>query len=279
MTREAKIPVLPRPLRVLAAACVAVFAAPCLAQADWTTANLDNALLYRGKPVDPRCVTALAPAEGGAGPVVLARCTRPGRMTRNGASVSVQTPDPGAILRQPYDSYEVLGRSGERFVVAAQWNGGGTGRFDNLMIVRREGNRLTLEKSLLKGGDRCNGGLSNVSVRDGVLRWSENNTPYDLVARGGIRKLADKDLESSANSCVATRNMAYHLDGGTTRLMSVSLLSGIADRAGWTERYTYQHCFNAYYNGYIARGRAKLADADIAQFAKGFSETCLPRRR
>lgn len=251
--------------------------------AAWDAHAPEATFVYRNKPIDPRCVTGFVSGDESPNSIALASCTKPGAVKRDKDWFTVEEPDAGA-MSTPYDSYSVLGRDGARFALAAEWSGGGTGDFDSLLILRREGDRLVAEPGPQAGGDRCNGGISGAKVQGSTLAWSENLTPYDLVVQGGIKSLtAYTDLEASASSCVGTRNLEYDPDKKTTRLVSVTLEAGaamgeggkIADRPGWTEQYTYQHCFNDYYNGYVARGKTLLSPAETAAFAKGFAGTCL----
>lgn len=244
---------------------------------------------FHGRPIDPRCVAALVPMEAGAPqPVELARCTKSGKVTHVDSSFEVEEPDPAAVMGTPFDSYEILGRDGARFAIATLSSGGGTGRFTDLMIVRKSGARLVAEKILLRGTDRCNGGLWDAKLDGSLLIWSENLTPSDLIEFGGIKSLtAYKDLEASASSCVATRNMAYDMKSGDAHMVSITLQPGygqgnsngrIEDREGWTEQYAHQHCFNTFYNGYVFDGRTELDPAQLKAFADGFASACLVKK-
>jgi hypothetical protein len=249
----------------------------------WTTDAPEKAFTYRGKPIDPRCVMAMLGPEEKSGNAALGTCTKPGTITRNRNSFSVDEPPEGAG-GMPSDSYEVLGRNGGYFALATDWSGGGTGDFTGLVILRRTGDKLVLERDLLRGGDRCNGGLSNPRLVGNVLHWSEYNTPADVVALGGVEVEAYKDLEASAASCVATRDWVYDLGTGKRRLASLTLFpsagndspSGkLVDQQNWTEQYIFQHCFNAYYNAYIGRRQTTLSPEQVKAFAQGFARTCM----
>ncbi len=282
--------------RILPLLCAGVFcigiAQALAAPAPWNTNAPEKAFIYLGKPIDPRCVTKLTSGDGGKPqPVDLAACTRTMRgkskVTRDDRAFETEEPVEGGIGQTEFDSYEVLSQSGSRFVISTEWSGGGTGRFTDLMVVRKTGSALSVEKFLSQGGDRCNGGLDGVDMRGGTLRWSVNITPYDLVGLGGLKSLkAYEDLETSATSCVATQSFEYDLDTGAVRFSSVTLQPNygagdkaglLKDQAGWTERYTYQHCFNLFYNGYVSRGHIKLSPSETKAFANGFVRACLKK--
>jgi hypothetical protein len=258
----------------------------------WVMQSPEKGFTYRGKPIDPRCVTVMfAMEEGSPNAVDLTSCTKPGHVTRDGHSIEIVEPDPEAVMSTPFDSYEVLARNGSRFVVSTFSSGGGSGRFSILLLLHRTADKLIVDKSFPEGsGDRCNGGFAGATVSGNRLQWSVNITPSDMIRIGGIT-LPDGSwtLESGAQSCVATADSEYDFDTGKTRLVSETLtlsyfggtseaVSGLlSDQGGWTERYAYQHCFNLYYNDYVSRGHKELSPADIKTFAQGFARTCLKK--
>jgi hypothetical protein len=270
----------------LVAVAALVCISPAIAQADWNARAPEKTFVYRGKPIDPRCVTAFSGINGAPSHVNLVQCTGFGLVKRDGHTFSVTDPDENS-LSTAYDSYEVLAQNGMHFVISTDWNGGGSGYFTDLFVVDRRGAILSVDKMLSGTGDRCNGGISGNSVRGHVLRWSEQITPYDLTTLGGLKTLAAyKDLESSAASCVATRNMEYDLDTGATRFVSVTLRADagmgqngrIEDQKGWTENYTYQHCFNTYYNHHVAASKHELDPDALKRFVQSFAQACGVKR-
>ena len=257
----------------------------------WSVDTPQQTFTFRHKPIDPRCVAALVPMEGnGPGSVKLATCTGPGKMTRNGQSVSIEEPDPDAGMRTPFDSYEVVARQGERYVLSTLSSGGGTGLFSTLMIVRRDRDQLTTERLFPGMGDRCNGGFAGAELHGNRLQWSTNITPYEVIDEAGI-KLPDGDLlEDSAQSCVGTLESEYDFETGKTRVASetftLSYFGGsseaasglLTDRTGWTDRFSLQHCFNLTYNSYVSAAHTVLSPIEMKTFGKDFAKTCLKKR-
>jgi hypothetical protein len=250
----------------------------------WLTNAPESSFTFEGKPIDPRCVANLVEGEG-VKSVNLAACSKEmngkSKAVRRGRSLEAEDTTDGQTESA---SYEILAQKGARFVVDIEWSGGGSGQFSELGILQVGNTTLAGERFLMNGGDRCNGGLSEANVRNGIAHWSVNITPYDLVYLGGVQTLeAYKDLEASASSCAGTQNFDYDLDQGMTRFVSVSLEPGatvgdtsglLHDQESWTEHYTYQHCFNAFYNNYKAAKRTELSPLQTAAFAKDFSRTC-----
>lgn len=248
---------------------------------------------FNGKPIDPRCVARLVSIENGGLQIVdLSDCAKQMRgksaVKQRGRSLEAEDAVPGSGGQFESASYEILGENAGRFIASTEWSGGGTGRFTNLLIVRKESGKIIAEKSLSVGGDRCNGGLADNRMSGAMVHWSVYLTPFDLIDLGGIKSLAAyKDLEASAASCAATQNWEYDFDTDKTRFVSVMLepsaamgsKSGlIQDQSGWTENYTYQHCFNGIYDGFITRRRTDLSPSELIQFAQDFARVCLTKK-
>jgi hypothetical protein len=182
-----------------------------------------------------------------------------------------------------------LANSGAHFVLTTEWSGGGSGRFSDLTILRKVGDSLSMEKSLA-GGDRCNGGLFDAHVANGVLHWSENITSTDMITKSGVALAGSAwPLEYGAQSCVGTLDWESDLKSGGVRLVSETLTLAyfggtreastglIEDQPGWTEQYNAQHCFNQYYNSYVSRKMTHLSVAGMKTFATGFAQLCMKR--
>lgn len=273
----------------LAAWTVAAFAG----EADtWNTATPEAAFVFSGAPVHPECLEGLGDSLVLGNAVDLGQCAKRAEgglkpVKHDGRVFSAENSgddeEPGG-----YAEYQVLANRGPEFLIRTTWNGGGTGIFDSLQVVRLNGAKLAVVKQLMSG-DRCNGGLFDHGLAGNIVRYSVNLTPYDLIALGGDTKLeAYSDLSASAQSCVAKEDQQYDLDTGKTQQISVTLTGAwfarspaenasklLEDEAGWTENYKYDHCFNAYYNTYVKSGRLVLKPAEVKAFADGFRAACV----
>jgi hypothetical protein len=225
----------------------------------------------RGTPIHPKCVSALVAVERAAS-VQLATCGAvKGTVTSKRGELAWV--EPGAE-RPESASYRVLGVLGGDWVVWWTWSGGGSGQFSGVSVLHAAKGTLRLVRSLTNG-DRCNGGVVSATLENGRVRYSVQVTPLEVLGatiEGKALTLDSSQLESSALSCFATLE---YLDG---ELVVVSLdADGLDDRAGWTERYRLQSCYNLAQRRWVARGATRLDRTAFAAFVSSFREQCLER--
>lgn len=108
-------------------------------------------------------------------------------------------------MRPAFIAYRVLGDLPDgRIALELMGSGGGTGVFSSLLTVTRKGNILRVVESVA-GGDRCNGGLTDASVKDGRLAYAINVTPYDFLNLGTTEEApgiaAYDDIPACAACC------------------------------------------------------------------------------
>ena len=234
------------------------------------------AKLYRvdGRPVPVSCLEQLVGQEDATRrkPIDLRTCgnteSRPKAQT-NG-SIGYATPDGG------YFYYSYLGQSGGMDILSLENSGGGSGRFTQLVGVRHDGPLISWVKDIA-GGDRCNGGVSGEKVAKGVLSFDQAITPYDLIelAHPKEQLKAYHDLEDSAASCIGS----VHRIGDDAHWTSVSLTEqDRLDQKGWTDKYTYQPCFNTLYRAALRARHLSLNHQDVMMFAQAFASRCLSKR-
>ncbi len=191
------------------------------------------------QPVHPACIEALDPSDKVT--VSYAECRE--LSTR----VKRQIRDDGHYYQYPSIEgngdtayaywYRRIGQlDSDRTLLHATWNGGGTGHFDQVLVVRgmagqfTYGDRLELE-AFLPRGDRCLRGISNIElISPGHYRvveqvtpfimmtledrseWYEKGFEYELlkdsetpvprpVSQGRIRLQPYEDLDNCANCC------------------------------------------------------------------------------
>ena len=272
------------------------------ARAEWLTRAPEAEFKFQGRSIDPRCVMELLdPTMRYSGPVSLAECAKPGRLARHGHQVQIVKKHRDGWSEN--DSYTILAVDGTRFVLLASKHEEmsiGESQNEFLAVVRLDGDVLSgeaffapvsnieLNESVhfdeppegvrLDSGGSCELGAMNARVEGHVIRWSQ--WPDDIFQLGKLESLdLRKDLDMDDMRCAAKSDMEYDLDTATTRLMSVTLREPLKDQSGSTEKYTYQRCFNAYFNTYVANGRAKLDADGVKQFAADFDRTCVGKSR
>lgn len=91
--------------------------------------------------------------------------------------------------------YKVAGiaKSGEK-ILEVLWSGGGSGNFSDILYITKNKNQLLVTKQI-SGGDRCNGGISNVKLSNGKLSYQTNATPYALVTQGKQEVAIDERIK------------------------------------------------------------------------------------
>jgi hypothetical protein len=157
--------------------------------AEQATKNFPPEMLYQGKPIDPACVEASNPTEGPTVPQELKHCTGApeGKEIEGGLQVLR-----GGMIGYNYacgegpsygfcgfTGYKYLGKVQGGFALETLVNGGGTGQFSSVVIMKREGDKIWTDL-VQPTGDRCDGGIVDSKVTDGVLEYSYNVTLGEL---------------------------------------------------------------------------------------------------
>jgi hypothetical protein len=232
-----------------------------------------------GLVIPPLCFEQLFGVDGPKGPVDITACEKASgyKHIKTGIeegrfrSVYEFPSEPDMPAEKGFSSYELLGQTPAGTVIQTYNEAGGTGRFSSVIIVRLNGNTLSLVDQIT-GGDRCNGGLSEAKVQDGKLTYSINITPGDFptlawASDKGLK--AYEALEASAMSCFAT---ATYMDGKFT---SISLNPDAVKEAGdWENQYTHQKCFNEKFKAAIKAGHLEMTAAELKIFMDDFLASC-----
>ena len=183
--------------------------------------------------------------------------------------------DTQAGSTMPYSYYEYVGQWNSSPVVASYTSGGGSGNFTSLMSIEREGNKIRVLQGF-GGGDRCNGGITDIRIENGALHYGQWVTPIDFL------QLADDNpaelqpyeaLEASAASCFGVANYEDGKFVGIT-LKSTNDETG-NDRTGWSEQFTHQICFNKIYRSYLTQNKKDLSIQALKEFTGEFNRLCL----
>lgn len=243
---------------------------------------------YQGHPVHPSCVCALTIGDGEkAGKVKFSEWPKDHGKVKKKLDGTIQfDSDEKDLNGYPYDSYKVLDKQGDIFVLEYEWCGGGTGIFSGILGVRIEKDWLVSVYHVVPG-DRCNGGLSDAWFKDGKLIAREWLTPPDILnlspegkALGMNQHLdvnnPDKcDLDESAISCYGEAQYLIDPATGKQTLMFVDLGSDLVD-ALEPGKYEckYQECFDRVYNRFITEKKSKLDAKGLAEFVQDFKKEC-----
>lgn len=226
-------------------------------------------LTYQGKPVDPMCFMAMEPD------VDLQECTGTAETSEFGktrAGLEIQPDGTRGYFFESegaYVMYRYLGKlKNGHDIVRVDMGGGGTGNFNDVREVEIKNNRLTSSNQY--GGDRCNGALEDASVQNGVLRYSRNITPFDLVElsdgnQAGFK--AYEDIEACAICCVGTAG--YEGD----QLVSVSIGPALGKEEMQGDD-PLSMCFYDAYNEAVVNSKVTLNTDALKAFGVKFNERC-----
>ncbi|MCW8416713.1 hypothetical protein OQJ18_14380 [Fluoribacter dumoffii] len=242
-------------------------------------AAVPPALMFHNKPVDALCFFNFEGKE-----IDLERCglakTKYGvkghnsnLMAKGYIGYNWQDPeDPGPA--EGYSYYKFFSAGKNLYWVYTINSGGGTGEFTTLYQVKRK-NTTTLEAEMLIGGDRCNGGIQNVSLENHHLIFSQNLTAFDFIAlskTSAPQLKAYDDLAACAICCVA--EAYYELNSDAKLQLNYVDLGTVNDIKEMPEQGALQPCFNQLLVAYAAGGKRKLKQNMLDEFAAKFMNTC-----
>lgn len=128
------------------------------------------------------------------------------------------------VMRGVFFQYELLAQEGETFFVSTYECGGGTGIFSDIRVLKVDGNLIELVDDFA-AGDRCNGGLFDCTYEKGVIHYSTNITPEDLLIIGGGENSEDYDIQLDwcAMCCVGTANYEYNISTRKSEMISITV--------------------------------------------------------
>ncbi|GAA0589560.1 hypothetical protein [Caenispirillum bisanense] len=214
--------------------------APAAAESPAAPAGLPAELMVKGAPIDPYCFEALPetfspdacldenmelhPDHPATGP------DADGWLERTYRYTDMEEP-----MNTATAGYRVLGRTEAGMVVETRAWGGGTGQFSSIVVFRRDGDTVTVIDRPF-GGDRCNGGIIEAGLADGVITASVAITPYDLldIALHGAETsvAAYDDIAACAICCIGTADFRGDQLTGVTLGFDEEPASRFADEEG-----------------------------------------------
>lgn len=252
-----------------------VFAQPNAKLTTGTAAT--RAFVFQGKPVHPLCIDFPLERSSRSEPIELSKCTD-ARVTPNATPagwLSAEYPkDPNDFFVSfaPYASYRVLARKADRFLIATEKSGGGSGQFTELLWVRLGTDRIAVVKDET-GGDRCLGGLGNYQVSGTSVSFSQSQSAQDLLASSGVTvPAALKDaLRGGYQACDGSAVYRYDLNAERMRVVEWELNSpeppDPADKSP-------QACFDRLAIKYATNARPRISLEQMKRFGQEFVTSC-----
>lgn len=240
---------------------------------------------YHGKPISAICIAELANGNSeGPTKVNLSECTR----EENKYKLVPYKPmiEKGFVgfdytAKKSSDSYEAtesayykyLGMFKNSHVIYLVYSGGGSGSFTSVFLVDRKDDSIEYVKNIVATGDRCNGGISEVSLKDNKLLYSLNITPYDYIDLSEIKMpdvKAYDDLAACAACCQGTAN--YESDFERSKFVSLDIGDAPEQNQG-----TYQECFNKMLKDYKQQGKQTMSPIELKAFVEQFKTQCVKK--
>jgi hypothetical protein len=231
----------------------------------------------QGKPVHPFCVNFAADSARWNA-VALSTCS-------NAAVVPVTRPDgwreaeyprnDGPYMSTPFSSYLVLASKGERFLLATENSGGGTGQFSRLRWVRLAGGQLSLSKEE-KDGDRCVGGLSGYAAKRGMIEFDQSLSASGIISLSGVAidKSVAGGLREAPPFCDGAAR--YRYDPATEKMQLVSVKLNVPELPAITAKDP-QACLDRLVR---QKGRKTVLQPDeLEKFGQAFVDACIAAPR
>lgn len=247
---------------------------------------LPEELKYHGKPIDPLCLTDFQ--QNTQIKVNLATCglkTHSDLREQKGSDANKILENQGYTgatyqAGYGYSYYRVVGHLQKSFIVETVSSGGGSGSFTNILQVKRQD--ASLEVRVLDGGDRCNGGISDVIQKGAILTYHKDVTAGDFLQLSHYNPYhlkAYTDLSACAACCVAQAKYQYSLQHETSpgkpekKLLSVDF--GKTLLAFDDSQNTLDSCFAREVVAYQKAGKQVLDQAALQQFMRTFTARCI----
>jgi hypothetical protein len=241
----------------------------------------NNFYFHNGQPIDSICFFNL---EDQSSEINLQQCGFANQKLKKNNSSNKFFIDQGFIgyywtsteQEQPeygYTYYKPFPINQKQFWVYSVNNSGGTGSFSSIKKIKRTSeNHLKMTDLIM--GDRCNGGITEVSQQADLLIFGQRLTAFDLYSIQSKKTIkAYDDLASCAVCCYATAYYQVSNSSMQPKLMYVKL-NDIKDKSELSEQGQYQRCFNEIYLQAVHR-KNKLSPNELTEFVHAFEEKCL----
>ena len=258
-----------------------LIARPLWAQGDLKVLTGNEAIklfVYAGKPVHPFCLGFPLGGSSRKEPVELAKCTDSKVVPKSPGEGWLEAEYPRTegdffISQPPYVSYGILAKKGDRFLVATDSSGGGSGQFSALLWVRLTDKDISVARDEV-GGDRCAGGLSDYVEGGAAVRFSVSTTTAEIVALSGVNlasTVRDK-LRDGYRNCDGTARYSYDLVSEKMELSSLEL--SVPESTEPATSGDPQSCFDQLARQYDKNNKLRLTPEELKQFGQAFLSTC-----
>lgn len=242
--------------------------------------NIPTDLTYLGKPIDALCFFV------SESPIInLQKCgiinqrykiKRINNHLQKKGFIGFDWENPDTNFHaEGYSYYQYFPAKDHSYWIYSINNGGGSGEFTTIYQVKRR-DATTLSIKSLIGGDRCNGGLSNVKDINHHLIMDINLTPHDLIAidPGSTKHIkAYEDLAACAICCVAKARL--ELNNDDQLIMKYVVFNEIANVNELPKQGTYQACFNQLFIASLKNHKDHFTQAEVKHFAEKFVKVCV----
>jgi len=241
-------------------------------------------LIFKNKPIDALCFNI---SEGNPSTIDLNNCglTKEKYILKGSDKSLIQKGYIGYNWQDPefqgatqgYSYYKIFNAGNHQYWLFTVNNGGGSGSFTSIYWVKRK-NAETLEIKALSGGDRCDGGLQDVSEVNNTLTYSVNLTAYDFITlspKYAPKLQAYDNLAACAVCCVA--KAFYEVSTNTPPQLKYVDLGKNKNPEEMPDQGTYQSCFNQLFSSYVSLGETQLKQNKLDEFAIKFNQRCMKK--
>ena len=254
-----------------------------------TSTHIPTDLMYNNEPISPLCLdqeespdkTLSLVNNCGTAPVVEQEQSKE-LLNKGFIGFEYKTKD-NLDAANSYSYYKIIGSFNNVYTLFSISNTGGSGHFSSVYLVNRDKDQLHI-KTLPFGGDRCNGGLTEVTQQENKLFFSSNITPADFLSisnNNPYQLKAYDNLDACAACCVATAQYETDLQKNPAKatLLSIQLAndSGSLSSLKSADQTGYQACFNKLVLEYIAKNKSTLTAKELKLFMDEFNATCVKK--
>ncbi len=238
-----------------------------------------KAFVFEGQPLHPFCLDFPLERSSRDTPVELAKCTdRKIAPTNEGEGWwSAEYPrEEGEVFISgpPGISYGVLAKKGDRFLVATEHSGGGSGQFTDLFWVHLDDKQVVVARDE-RGGDRCAGRLDGYRSDRAAIRFYQATPAADIVDLAGVMldEATKGKLRYAYSTCDGAAYYRYDLASEKTELTSLTLNGTEPDTAA--EPNDPQVCFDKLVQQYAKAKKTNLKPDKLKEFGQKFVATCV----